>query len=104
MCFGLVVGALLAKNAVGHLAAGMYAGDFAITDGAPSTDDREGGRYIIWRIASAVDPYLLVFTQIAVFALLLVVISHGAIKLAQLVLSDNEAANAGDTNSAARAK
>lgn len=56
--FGGLAAAIWAKRAVGNLAAGMYAGDYAITDGQPSTDEIGGGRYIIWRIASAVDPTL----------------------------------------------
>lgn len=90
---GLVFGggltsSIIAKAAVGALAAGMYAEDFAITDGSPVTDDKEAGRYIVNRIASSVDPIIMINLQVVIAALFTYVICRAAVHFARAVLDD----------------
>jgi hypothetical protein len=76
--------------AVGALAAGMYAEDFAITDGAPGTDSNEAGRYIVSRIASSVDPIIMINLHIVLAALLTYIVCRVAVHFAQAVLDDDK--------------
>lgn len=90
---GLVSGgglssSIVAKAAVGALAAGMYAEDFAITDGDPGTNGKEIGRYIVNRIASSVDPIIMINLRIAAAAFLAYVICRAAVHFARVVLDD----------------
>ena len=89
---GALVGTFFSKMAVGRLAAGMYAGDWAITDGTVDPEgDAEGGRYIIGRIADAVDPIIFTTLWGTVIAMSAVLLCVGCRKLAIAVLRDDAA-------------
>ena len=90
---GGLTSSVIAKAAVGALAAGMYAEDFAITDGDPGTDEKEIGRYIVSRIASSVDPIIMINLRIVIAALLTYVICRAAVHFAQVVLDDGKPGN-----------
>lgn len=87
---GGLASSIIAKAAVGALAAGMYAEDFAITDGSPATDEKEIGRYIVNRIASSVDPIIMLNLRFVIAALLIYVICRAAVHFARLVLDDGK--------------
>lgn len=87
---GGLTSSIIAKAAVGALAAGMYAEDFAITDGDPRTDGKEIGRYIVNRIASSVDPIIMINLRVVMAALLTYVICRAAVHFARVVLDDGK--------------
>lgn len=87
---GGLTSSIIAKTAVGVLAAGMYAEDFAITDGDPGTDGKEIGRYIVNRIASSVDPIIMINLRVVIAALLIYVICRAAVHFARVVLDDGK--------------
>jgi hypothetical protein len=87
---------VIAKATVGALAAGMYAEDFAITDGDPGTDGKQIGRYIVNRIASSVDPIIMLNLRIVIAALLTYVICRAAMHFARVVLDDGNAISSGE--------
>ena len=87
---GGLASSIVAKMAVGALAAGMYAEDYAITDGAPGTDSNETGRHIVYQIASSVDPIIMINLYFVIAALLIYIICHAAKHFAQVVLDDDK--------------
>ncbi|GEK46857.1 hypothetical protein HPA02_11400 [Bisbaumannia pacifica] len=87
---GGLTSSIIAKAAVGALAAGMYAEDFAITDGDPGTDSNEIGRYVVSRIASSVDPIIMINLRVVIAALLTYVICRAAVHFSQVVLDDGK--------------
>lgn len=93
---GGLTSSIIAKAAVGALAAGMYAEDFAITDGDPGTNGKEIGRYIVYKIASSIDPIIMVNLRIVIAALLTYVICRAAIHFAQVVHDDGKRGNDAD--------
>lgn len=90
---GGLTSSIIAKAAVGALAAGMYAEDFAITDGDPGADGKEIGRYIVSQIASSVDPIILINLRVVIAALLTYVICRAALNFARIVLEDGKSEN-----------
>jgi hypothetical protein len=93
---GGLTSSIIAKAAVGALAAGMYAEDFAITDDDPGTDGKEIGRYIVSRIASSVDPIIMINLRVVIVAFLTYVICRAAVHFARVVLDDGKPEH--DTN------
>lgn len=87
---GGLTSSIIAKAAVGALAAGMYAEDFAITDGDPGTDGKEIGRYIVNRIASSVDPIIMINLRVVIAALLTYIICRAAVHFARVVIDDGK--------------